>query len=121
MAARRAEQHVLVVLQVDRIEVVVNAISQLHEARAVGPDLVQVERLLVVRLETAEDLPRVGRQVSIDGTSPTNGEFIAWHKRRKGPDTSTYPARVAIVDWVSFCLTVPADKRPLATVTDRPL
>ena len=56
MWPRVVEKRMCAVGQVDRVEVVVAAVGQLHQARAVGADLVEVERLFVVRLEAEDDL-----------------------------------------------------------------
>ena len=49
--------------QVDRVEVVEVPVGKLHQAGAVDVDLVEVERLLVVRLEAEDDLLAVVGEV----------------------------------------------------------
>ena len=63
VSARRGEHQVLTVRQVDRIQIVVRSVGQLPQSAAVDIDLVQVERLLVVRLEAEQHLLRIPRQI----------------------------------------------------------
>ena len=53
----------LTVRQIDRIEIVVRAIGQLHESRAVDVDLVKMKRLFVVWLEAEENFPSIVREI----------------------------------------------------------
>ena len=63
VAARGGEDVMPSVGEVDRVEVVEDAARQLAAIRAVGVHLVEVERLLVVRLEAEEDARAVVRDV----------------------------------------------------------
>ena len=53
----------MTVRQVDRIQIVVRPVGQLLQPAAVDIDLVQVERLLVVRLEAEQDFLSIPRQI----------------------------------------------------------